>query len=418
MSQRRGILLALLTVSCAVVLVTFTRWRNKKEKHRRLKNKKQGTVNIGGIFGMDVGGTLTKIVYFEAKLSNHNYDPQLKSELSCKEVPRNQSSRNPQLLRSNSFGNLIDTDHQRALHELYTNLSSFEKHVYSDPNTTYARDDRLSFYSSVLEGRIHFLHFETRNMVHAIKLLENTGVTEHIRTIGCTGGGAMKYAHTFEEELNIKFHQLDELGSLVKGMSFALTNVKDECYTYRVDELAASHDPSIASCDDKSISQVHSGSHDSINNASDNTAPNPLSPLKPSGGPSSRSSNGHGLNSTSSASRDQTMPGSEWKQRNAKDYNRREYLPHEAFTQEALFPYLVVNIGSGVSILKVSSSTRFERVSGSSLGGGTYWGLCRLLTSCSNFSEVLDKAEIGDSTSVDMLVKDIYGSGCKFIYLI
>ena len=33
---------------------------------------------------------------------------------------------------------------------------------------------------------------------------------------------------------------------------------------------------------------------------------------------------------------------------------------------------MVVNIGSGVSILKVKSPGVFERVSGSSLGGGTY----------------------------------------------
>lgn len=37
------------------------------------------------------------------------------------------------------------------------------------------------------------------------------------------------------------------------------------------------------------------------------------------------------------------------------------------------FPYLLVNIGSGVSIIKVTSLNEFERVSGSSLGGGTFW---------------------------------------------
>lgn len=39
---------------------------------------------------------------------------------------------------------------------------------------------------------------------------------------------------------------------------------------------------------------------------------------------------------------------------------------------EQLYPYLLVNIGSGVSILKVTSDTSYERVSGSSLGGGTF----------------------------------------------
>ena len=49
---------------------------------------------------------------------------------------------------------------------------------------------------------------------------------------------------------------------------------------------------------------------------------------------------------------------------------------------------------------------------------GTYWGLCRLLTSCSSYEEVLDFAERGDANSVDMLVKDIYGGDCKSLILV
>jgi len=37
-------------------------------------------------------------------------------------------------------------------------------------------------------------------------------------------------------------------------------------------------------------------------------------------------------------------------------------------------------MGSGVSILKITGPASFERVSGTSLGGGTFWGLTRLLT--------------------------------------
>jgi type II pantothenate kinase len=59
----------------------------------------------------------------------------------------------------------------------------------------------------------------------------------------------------------------------------------------------------------------------------------------------------------------------------------------------------------------VSSPGKFERVSGTSIGGGTYWGLCRLFTRCTTFEEVLDMAELGDNKGVDMLVRDIYGSG-------
>ena len=62
---------------------------------------------------------------------------------------------------------------------------------------------------------------------------------------------------------------------------------------------------------------------------------------------------------------------------------------------ERMLTTLSTLIESGVSILKVSSPTQFERVSGSSVGGGTYWGLCRLLTRCTRFEEVLDMAAPG-----------------------
>mmetsp|Transcript_3067 Transcript_3067/g.6143 ORF Transcript_3067/g.6143 Transcript_3067/m.6143 type:complete len:446 (+) Transcript_3067:238-1575(+) len=74
-----------------------------------------------------------------------------------------------------------------------------------------------------------------------------------------------------------------------------------------------------------------------------------------------------------------------------------------------VFPYLLVNIGSGVSIIKVTGRTTFQRVSGSSLGGGTFWGLCSVLTNCKTFSEVIELSKKGNNHKVDMLVGDIYG---------
>ena len=73
------------------------------------------------------------------------------------------------------------------------------------------------------------------------------------------------------------------------------------------------------------------------------------------------------------------------------------------------FPYLLVNIGSGVSMLKVHSDEHFERVGGTAVGGGTFWGLGSLLTKAQGFDELLALAQNGDSSTVDMLVKDIYG---------
>jgi pantothenate kinase len=71
----------------------------------------------------------------------------------------------------------------------------------------------------------------------------------------------------------------------------------------------------------------------------------------------------------------------------------------------------LVNIGSGVSILRVLGDREYERVSGSSIGGGTFWGLCSLLTGVTSFEELLELSSQGDNKRVDMLVGDIYGKG-------
>ncbi|KAL9600628.1 MAG: hypothetical protein Q9219_003061 [cf. Caloplaca sp. 3 TL-2023] len=98
-------------------------------------------------------------------------------------------------------------------------------------------------------------------------------------------------------------------------------------------------------------------------------------------------------------------------------------IPKEVFTfseidtmhfEEAranIYPYLLVNIGSGVSMIKVSGRKDFERIGGTSLGGGTLWGLLSLLTGARTFDDMLRLAEKGDNGAVDMLVGDIYGTG-------
>ncbi|KAJ9155358.1 Pantothenate kinase [Pleurostoma richardsiae] len=97
-------------------------------------------------------------------------------------------------------------------------------------------------------------------------------------------------------------------------------------------------------------------------------------------------------------------------------------IPREVFTysetdpmhfvapSENTYPYLLVNIGSGVSFLKVSGPREYQRVGGTSLGGGTLWGLLSLLTGARTFDEMLDMAARGDNSKVDMLVGDIYGT--------
>ena len=97
-------------------------------------------------------------------------------------------------------------------------------------------------------------------------------------------------------------------------------------------------------------------------------------------------------------------------------------IPREVFTyseadpmhfvspREIIYPYLLVNIGSGVSMLKVTGPRTYQRVGGTSLGGGTLWGLLSLLTGARSFDDMLAEAEHGDNTKVDIMVGDIYGA--------
>lgn len=83
---------------------------------------------------------------------------------------------------------------------------------------------------------------------------------------------------------------------------------------------------------------------------------------------------------------------------------------HFAAPSVDIYPYMLVNIGSGVSMLKVSGPHDYVRVGGTSLGGGTLWGLLALLTGARTFEEMLEMASRGDNSRVDMLVGDIYGT--------
>ncbi|XP_075577676.1 4'-phosphopantetheine phosphatase isoform X4 [Pelecanus crispus] len=106
-------------------------------------------------------------------------------------------------------------------------------------------------------------------------------------------------------------------------------------------------------------------------------------------------------------------------------------IPHEVFAYQKdsdtefrfqtnhpnIFPYLLVNIGSGVSIVKVETEDKFEWIGGSSIGGGTFWGLGALLTKTKKFDELLQLASKGQHTNVDMLVRDVYGGAYQTLGL-
>ncbi|KAJ2722453.1 Inositol-1,4,5-trisphosphate 5-phosphatase 1 [Coemansia sp. Benny D115] len=75
-------------------------------------------------------------------------------------------------------------------------------------------------------------------------------------------------------------------------------------------------------------------------------------------------------------------------------------------------PELLCNVGTGVSILQVSpESGEAVRLTGSGIGGTTFWGLAKRLTRFTDFgTAVLAAHSDGDAGRVDTLVGDIYGA--------
>ncbi|KIH51465.1 putative pantothenate kinase [Ancylostoma duodenale] len=81
-------------------------------------------------------------------------------------------------------------------------------------------------------------------------------------------------------------------------------------------------------------------------------------------------------------------------------HNEKCRYNFETIRPSVICPYLLVN---------VDSDGKYERVGGSSLGGGCFFGLGNLLTSEVDLDEMMRMAEDGDHRQFDILVSDIYG---------
>ena len=425
---------------------------------------------IGSIFGLDVGGTLAKLVYFEQRLNEHHprisRREQLYHQRASAHVVLEARRGHDSTLRPRGYSTEISTDHldghcsplRRRRHStaevptglpLHTidsdtdlaevcllrqdsmpdDLTGYEKFLHKsevsqeslvdlmngtkkehalkkestgmkksrsmldisksrdhaealdrfynfarrlDVYETAVKDKNLSFFSRELGGDFHFIRFETRRMENAMDLIRLNDLHRNIVTMGATGGGAHKYAADWERVLGIKMEKVDELDSLVTGMQFVLSTAIGECYTYR----PRLHDRE---------SSVSSDASHATDGATTQTASNA----------SSQSSDFIGV-------KDPEFPKNhEWW------WSRK--VQRDVASHSSTYPYMLVTIGTGVSVLRVDGPRKHERVSGSTIGGGTYWGLIRLLTDVENFEDVIKLAEQGDHSKVDMMVGDIYG---------
>jgi type II pantothenate kinase len=239
-------------------------------------------------FGMDIGGTLSKLVYFEPK-----------------DITPDEADAEMETLKN--------------IRRYLTKNSAYGKTGHRD---THLQMDNVEIRHR--KGALHFIRFPTCEMGNFLALAKSKGMATLVTTVSATGGGAYKFEDNFRRELNMRLAKFDELDSLIRGMLYVETNNPSECYYW-------------------------------INPTDD------------------------------------------------------ERCEKRFFNFSDPYPLLIVNIGSGVSVLAVYGANNYRRISGTSLGGGTFLGLCCLLTGCNSFEEAIDLATGGDNTRVDKLVRDIYG---------
>lgn len=79
-----------------------------------------------------------------------------------------------------------------------------------------------------------------------------------------------------------------------------------------------------------------------------------------------------------------------------------------------MFPYLLINIRTGVSVVLVEGENQFKRLGGSSIGGGSFLGLTELITGVSDIEEMMDRALQGSPDEFDIFIRDIYGDRYVF----
>jgi pantothenate kinase len=305
--------------------------------------------------------------------------------------------------RTDRENNCTSDDHTIALHRFYDFANRLDTYRAG------TRDPNLSFYSKVLDGSFHFIKFETRRMIEAMDLIRAHKLHHNIHEMGGTGGGAHKFASLWQQQLGIHMKKQDELDSLVAGMQFVLTTVIGECYTFRPDQEKHALNKKKSAPD----SDNHYGNYfgvDSVDEkesaAIDQATPLPLSRRDDPViiGDASHHDKGAASVTNVNDTNKEIRP-----QNDELRWSRKVQRDATSTMNASTYPYLVVTIGTGVSIIRVDGPRRYERVSGSTIGGGTYLGLIRLLTDIEDFDDVLRLSEYGDPSKVDMMVGDIYG---------
>jgi Pantothenate kinase, acetyl-CoA regulated len=427
------------------------------EDMNHLEMEEEKEICIGSIFGLDVGGTLSKLVYFEKKrnvsitptttisqspttcgksqsariifgydpkwdtlICHHRQNPlhrhhspdvgEKEEENGCVLRGHNrtvsefshfhescseddlQRTTYPIHLPYASSSSMQDSNVMKRSHSLFDLTSKKAKREKAldrfyefarrlDTYDTEFKDKNLSFYSRALGGEVHFVQFETRFLQQAMDLIRINDLHLNISKMGATGGGAHKYADKWEQLLGIEIVRQDESDSLVAGMQFILSDVVGECYTFV---------PNNTQSEMKKKNHNRHGDYEQL--------PKQTQPFRCDDNGKHQKAVECDVTSDGNVVDDKINK----ENKNLDQYWWSRKVKRDLVATSDSYPYLLVMIGTGVSVLRVDGPRKHERISGSTIGGGTYWGLCRLLTDVEDFESVLNLAEKGDPSKVDM----------------
>ncbi|KAM0746970.1 fumble [Meredithblackwellia eburnea MCA 4105] len=375
---------------------------------------------------VDIGGSLAKVVYFtRAPARSSSVGPSkppsaatfpVRSPRRSPSPPDGSPAKPNGVLGPKSLSQRASPVASDASPVPSTSSSNHQQHQQQQQPNFSSKVRRSSLSKIPSGGRLNFIKFETTDLDSCIEFLRTLitssaasnrvplEVMKRSVKIMATGGGAHKFYARLRDELDVEVRREEEMECLVLGLGFVM-EVPNEVFWYS-DELvqAISHPKQaaavggpavVASASSSSpspstlVPTPHSHSHLSVSTSPPHAAPSPPPTPPPETDPFPRPSP------------------------NPPQYS----LCFDEKPSTAQFPCLLVNIGSGVSIIKVDDYGKFERISGTSLGGGTLWGILSLLTGAKSFDDMLALADQGDNSSVDMLVGDIYGQDYQKIGL-
>eukprot|EP00064_Thunnus_orientalis_P018656 superscaffoldBa00004364_g18759 len=151
-------------------------------------------------FGMDIGGTLVKLVYFEP----------------------------------------VDITAEEEQEEV-ENLKSIRRYLTSNVayGKTGVRDVHLELRNLTMCGRtgnLHFIRFPTQAMPRFIQMGHDKNFSSLHTTLCATGGGAYKFENDFRTMADLELLKLDELDCLIRGLLFVdrvSFNGHPECYYFQ-----------------------------------------------------------------------------------------------------------------------------------------------------------------------------------------